>query len=55
MTPDRVEEFEERAGILEHESGEHISRQVSEKLAAEYLKLTEDEIEFLQGSGIARF
>jgi hypothetical protein len=55
MTPDRVEEFEERAAIIEFESGEHISRQASEKLAAEYLQLTEDEIEFLQGAGIARF
>ena len=54
MTQDRIEQFEERAAIIEFESGEHISRQVSEKLAAEYLKLTEDEIEFLQGSGIAR-
>ena len=57
MTQDRIEQFEERAAIIEFESGEHISRQVSEKLAAEYLKLTEeeDEIEFLQGAGIARF
>lgn len=55
MTPERVEEFEERAAIIEFESGEHISRQASEKLAAEYLQLTEDEIEFLQGSGVARF
>jgi len=55
MTQDRIEQFEERAAIIEFESGEHISRQASEKLAAEYLQLTDDEIEFLQGSGIARF
>ena len=55
MSYDRSEAFEERAAIIEFESGEHISRQASEKLAAEYLQLTDDEIEFLQGSGIARF
>ena len=55
MTQDRIEQFEERAASIEFESGEHISRQASEKLAAEYLQLTEDEIEFLQGAGIARF
>lgn len=55
MTQDRIEAFEERAAIIEFESGEHISRQASERLAAEYLQMSEDEIEFLQGSGIARF
>lgn len=55
MTPARVEEFEERAAIVEHESGQYVSREESEKVAAEYLQLTEDEIEFLQGAGIARF
>jgi hypothetical protein len=55
ISDERRESFEERAAIIEFESGEHISRQASEKLAAEYLQLTEDEIEFLQGAGIARF
>lgn len=55
ISDDLREAFEERAAIIEFESGEHISRQASEKLAAEYLQLTDDEIEFLQGSGIARF
>ncbi len=55
MTQDRIEQFEERAAIIEFESGEHISRQASEKLAAEYLQLTEDEIEFLQGPELRDF
>jgi hypothetical protein len=55
MTPDRVEEFEERAGILEHESGRYVSRGEAERIAAEYLKLTQSEIVYLKDSGIARF
>lgn len=50
MTDNRVEEFIERSAIIEFESGEHVPRPVADRLAAEYLQLTEDEIEFLQGS-----
>ena len=55
MTQDRIEAFAERAAIIEHESGEHVPRAEAERRAVEYLQMTEDEIEFLQGANIAKF
>lgn len=55
MTQERVEEFEERAGIIQHESGRHVARGEAERIAAEYLSLTQSEIVYLKENGIARF
>jgi len=55
MTQDRIEQFEERAGIIQHESGRHVARGEAERIAAEYLKLTQSEIVYLKDNGIARF
>ena len=49
ISDERREAFEERAAIIEE--GCQVSRAESEKLAAEQMALTDDEIEFLQGSG----
>ncbi len=45
----RREAWEERAAIVEE--GCHVSRAEAERMAAEQLDMTDDEIEFLQGSG----
>jgi len=52
MTDNRVEEFIERSAIIEE--GCCVSRQESEKMAAEQMAITDDEIEFLQGAQIER-
>lgn len=54
MTPDRMEEFVERAAIIEFGSEEYMTRQDAERLAAAQLGMSEDEIEFLQGARNAR-
>ena len=49
ISDERREAFDERAAIIEE--GCKVSRAESEKMAAEQMELTDDEIEFLQGSG----
>ena len=49
ISDERREAWEERAAIIEE--GCKVSRAESEKMAAEQMALTDDEIEFLQGSG----
>lgn len=53
MSEDEAREaFEERAAIIEE--GCRVPRRRAEQMAAEQMALTEDEIEFLMGSGNAR-
>lgn len=52
ISDDLREEWEERAAIIEE--GCRVSREESERMAAGQMSLTDDEIEFLQGSGDAR-
>ena len=49
ISDDRREAFEERAAIIEE--GCRVPHQEAERTAAEQMELTDDEIEFLQGSG----
>ena len=49
ISDERSEAFEERAAIIE--DGCQVSRVYAERMAAEQIGLTDDEIEFLQGSG----
>ena len=49
ISDERSEAFEERAAIIEE--GCKVSRAEAERMAAEQMELTDDEIEFLQGSG----
>lgn len=51
ISDDRREAFEERAAIIEFESGHYVPRAEAERIAGQYLGLSDDEIEFLQGSG----
>jgi len=48
ISDDRREAFYERAAIVEE--GCQVSRADAERMAAEQLDMTDDEIEFLQGS-----
>ena len=48
ISDDLREAFEERAAIIEE--GCQVSRAEAERMAAEQMALTDDEIEFLQGS-----
>jgi hypothetical protein len=50
ISDERREAFEERAAIIER-AGCNVSRAEAERMAAEQMELTDDEIEFLQGSG----
>lgn len=52
ISDDLREAFEERAAIIEFESGCYVPRAEAERIAAEHLCITEDEIEFMQGSGL---
>ncbi len=54
MTEDQYEEWQERAAIIEFESGEHVSRLDSEALAAKYLKLSDDDLIKLRKMANAR-
>ena len=49
ISDDLREAWEERAAIVEE--GCQVSRADAERIAAEQMALTDDEIEFLQGSG----
>ena len=49
ISDERREAWEERAAIVEE--GCQVSRAEAERMAAEQMELTDDEIEFLQGSG----
>ena len=49
ISDERREAWEERAAIVEE--GCQVSRAEAERMAAEQMGLTDDEIEFLQGSG----
>ena len=49
ISDDLREAWEERASIVEE--GRQVSRAEAERMAAEQMELTDDEIEFLQGSG----
>ena len=49
ISDERREALEERAAIVEE--GCQVSRAEAERMAAEQMGLTDDEIEFLQGSG----
>ncbi len=48
ISDERREAFDERAAIVEE--GCCVSRAEAERMAAEQLDMTDDEIEFLQGS-----
>ena len=48
ISDERREAWEERAAIIEE--GCKVSRAEAERMAAEQLDMTDDEIEFLQGS-----
>jgi len=48
ISDERREAFEERAAIIEE--GCCVSREESERMAAGQMALTDDEIEFLQGT-----
>ena len=50
ISDERSEAFEERAAIVEE--GCQVSREEAERMAAEQMSLTDDEIEFVQGSGL---
>jgi hypothetical protein len=52
ISDERSEAFEERAAIVEE--GCCVSRAEAERMAAEQLDMTDDEIEFLQGAKVAR-
>jgi hypothetical protein len=52
ISDERREAFEERAAIIEFESGCYVPRAEAERIAAEHLGMTDDEIEFMQGSGL---
>lgn len=54
ISDEKREAFEERAAIVEFESGCHVPRAEAERIAGQHLGLTDDEIEFLQGAKIAR-
>jgi len=54
ISDERREAFEERAAIIEFESGCYVPRAEAERIAGQHLGLTDDEIEFLRGSGDAR-
>ena len=54
ISDDLREAFEERAAIIEFESGSYVPRAEAERIAGQHLGLTDDEIEFLRGSGDAR-
>ena len=54
ITDSMIEAFEERAAIIEIESGCYVAREEAERIAADHLGMTEDEIEFLQGAKVAR-
>ena len=52
ISDERREAWEERAAIVEE--GCQVSRAEAERMAAEQMELTDDEIEFLQGAKVAR-
>lgn len=52
MTDDRQEDFEERASIIQFCSGREISRAESERMAAEQMGISEEEMEFLMGESM---
>ena len=52
ISDERREAFDERAAIIEE--GCQVSRAEAERMAAEQMALTDDEIEFLQGAKVAR-
>ncbi len=54
ISDERREAWEERAAIVEFESGCYVSRAAAERIAGQHLGLMDDEIEFLQGSSDAR-
>ena len=54
ISDEKREAFEERAAIIEFESGHYVPRAEAERIAGQYLGLMDDEIEFLQGAKIAR-
>lgn len=45
MTPERIEAWNERAAIIEYESGCYVPRAEAERIAAEHLGLTSDEMD----------
>ena len=51
ISDERREAWEERAAIVEFESGCYVPRAEAERIAGQHLGLSDDEIEFLQGSG----
>ena len=52
MTDDRQDDFEERAAIIQFCSGREISRAESERIAAEQMGISEEEMEFLMGESM---
>lgn len=52
ISDDLREAFEERAAIIEFESGCYVPRAEAERIAGQHLGMTDDEIEFMQGSGL---
>ena len=54
ISDDLREDWEERAAIVEFESGCYVARADAERIAGQHLGLTDDEIECLQGATVAR-
>ena len=54
ISDERREAWEERAAIVEFESGCYVARADAERIAGQHLGLTDEEIECLQGATVAR-
>lgn len=52
MTENEHEALEERAAIIQFCSGREISRAESERMAAEQMGISEEEMEFLMGESM---
>ena len=50
MTDDQREAFEERAAIIQYCTGAGMTRREAEQIASEQMGLSDDEIEFVQGT-----
>lgn len=50
MTDDQKEAFEERAAIIQYCTGAGMTRSEAEQIASEQMGLSDDEIEFVQGT-----
>lgn len=51
MTADQKEAFEERSAIIQYCTNAGLTRREAERIAAEQMGLSEDEVDFLMGAG----